>query len=164
MTLPSAPGEYWVATEPELKFLPSGLGVCEFRVKAAAKRKDDNGKWVDGKTLWANAHVYSRENMPLAENTYESIKKGDDVTLNGRIYTRTYTTKDNVQKLSVDIDVDSIGPALNFRVTPHGAGKADQQGAGQAGSSSQGQGGADAQPDTSNASQGNQGSESDYPF
>lgn len=162
MTLPLAPAEFWVATEPELKFLPSGQAVCEFRVKAANKRKDDNNKWVDGKTLWANAHVYSRENMPFAENVYESIKKGDDVVLIGRIYTRSYETQGGGKGLSVDIDVDHIGPSLTFRVTPHGEAKK------QASTANQGQAGTNTQQATANASQGQQaaesGSEGAYPF
>lgn len=161
MTLPLVSTEFWVATEPELKFIQSsGLGVCELRVKAATKRRGDDGKWVDGKTLWANAHVYSKENMPFAENTYESIKKGDDVVLSGRIYTRSYETKSGGKGLSVDIDVDHIGPSLTFRTTPHGAGK-------QGSTASQGQADTNTQPATSNASQGQQGSEagdSPYPF
>lgn len=161
MTLPIVSTEWWVATEPEIKYLPSGIAVCEFRVKAAANYFDkDEQKWKDGKTLWANAHAYSTENKQLAEHVHESIQKGDNIAMSGRIYVRTYETKDKVQKLSVDIDVDSIGPSLTFRTTPHGAAK---QGSGASNQSA----GTNTQQADSNASQGQQGGGSEdsaYPF
>lgn len=121
MTLPLVSAEFYVGTEPDLQFAQgSGLGVCKFRVKAATRVRQDDGSFKDGKTLWATAIVWSSNNKPFAENTYESIRKGDTVILSGPIYTRTYT-QNGVDKFVVEIDVRELGPLLHFRSTPHGA-------------------------------------------
>jgi single-strand DNA-binding protein len=120
MALPLVSTEFWVATEPELKFAPSGLANCKFRVKAAARVRQDDGSFKDGKTLWATAIVWSSQNKPFAENVYESIKKGDNVILTGPIYVRSYESNTET-KMVVEIDVQGVGPSLTFRTTPHGA-------------------------------------------
>lgn len=150
MALPLVSTEFFIGTDPDLQFMPnSGLGVTKFRVKAAAQVKQDDGSYKDGKTLWATAIVYSKNNMPMAENTYESFKKGDSVVIVGKIYTRTFT-QNNEQKFVVEIEVESIGPSLRFRTTPHGA---SSGGSSKGSTTSQGDGGTNTQPT------GNQGSE-----
>jgi single-strand DNA-binding protein len=150
VALPLVSTEFFVGTDPDLQFIPnSGLGVTKFRVKAAAQVRQDDGSYKDGKTLWATAIVYSRHNMPMAENAYESFKKGDSVVLSGKIYTRTFT-QNGEQKFVVEIEVESIGPSLRFRSTPHGGTSKDST---KASAASQDAGGTNTQPS------GNQGSE-----
>lgn len=164
MALPLVSTEFFVGTEPDLQFMPnSGLGVTKFRVKAAAQVRQDDGSYKDGKTLWATAIVYSKNNMPMAENAYESLKKGDSVVITGKIYTRTFT-QNNEQKFVVEIEVESIGPSLRFRTTPHGA---SSGGGSKASAASQGGGGTDAQPTGNQGSEdatGPQGDDNDPPF
>lgn len=126
MGLPLVATEFWIGTEPELRFTESGLGVCKFRIKAVARVKDDTAEsgWRDGKTLWATANVWDGkgQNNLVAQHTAESLKQGDLVVISGRIYTREYKDKQGQDRISVDVDVEEIGPSLRYRTTPHGAG------------------------------------------
>lgn len=134
MTLPLVATEFWIGTEPELRFTDSGLGVCKFRVKAVARIKDDSAEsgWRDGKTLWATANVWDGkgQNNQMAQHASESLKQHDLVVISGRIYTREYTVGEGDAKqnrISVEIDVEEIGPSLRYRTTPHGAGSGRRQ-------------------------------------
>lgn len=130
MGLPLVATEFWIGTEPTLDFTSGGRGYCKFRVKAVDRVKDDTaeGGWRDGKTLWATATVWDGQGKrTTAQNVFESFKKGDDVILSGKIYTREYETENKEKRMSVDIDVQEIGPSLHFRQTPHGAKKEQQQ-------------------------------------
>lgn len=120
MPLPIVAEEFWIGTEPELKFTDGGRGYCKFRVKAVDRIKDDREPtgYRNGDTLWATATVWDgRGENAVAQHTFESVKKGDSVVLTGKIYTR-----DHEGKTYVEIRVDKIGPSLAFRTTPHGAG------------------------------------------
>jgi len=119
MALPIVGAEFWVALDPKLDFQPgSGDAVCKLRVKAQDRTFNRETKqWENGKSLWANATVW----RTMAENVMNSIVKGDNVVISGKIYTREW--EQNGQKReSVEIDVLEIGPSLRFRNTPHGAG------------------------------------------
>lgn len=138
MALPLVATEFYVGSEPKLEFMPnSGRAKCSFRVKASDRKRGDDGKWVDDKTLWATAIVWSSDNKPFAENVADSIKKNDTIILSGKIYTRTYQSN-GVDKFVVEIDVKELGPLLHFRTTPHGASSGGGGGARTASTSSGG--------------------------
>jgi single-strand DNA-binding protein len=119
MALPIVGAEFWVATEPKLDFQPgSGDAICKLRVKAQDRTYNKESKqWENGKSLWANATIW----RTMAENTMNSIVKGDNVVITGKIYTREFETNGQKRE-SIEIDVIEIGPSLRFRNTPHGAG------------------------------------------
>lgn len=126
MPLPIVGQEFLVVgDDPKLTFTPAGLAVCNFRVKASDRVKDDStGEWKDGKVLWANVSVW----RDPAQHTADSIKSGDLVLITGKIYTREFEHQ-GVKRTSVEIDATSVGASLTFRTTPHGAG-GQQQGQG----------------------------------
>lgn len=119
MALPIVGAEFWVALDPKLDYqAESGDAICKLRVKAQDRTYNKESKqWENGKSLWANATIW----RTMAENAMNSIVKGDNVVISGKIYTREW--EQNGQKReSVEIDVLEIGPSLRFRNTPHGAG------------------------------------------
>lgn len=119
MGLPVPSAEWWVGTEPELKFETDGTAKLRMRLKAQDRTYDrDKKDWVNGKELWVNATVWRQ----MAENAADSIKKGDNVIASGKLSTREYEDAQGIKRLSVDFDVQEIGPSLRFRKTPHGAG------------------------------------------
>lgn len=97
-----------VAGEPELKFLPSGLGVCNFSV-AATPRVKNGDTWSDGETMWVRCAAWRQ----LAENVIESIHKGTRVIVQGRLKVRSFE-QDGIKRTSIEMDVDAIGPELAF--------------------------------------------------
>lgn len=124
MGLPVPAAEWWVGTEPELTFETDGTAKLRMRLKAQDRTYDrDKKEWVNGKELWVNATVWRQQ----AENVADSIKKGDNVVASGKLSSREYEDKSGVKRLSLDLDVQEIGPSLRFRSTPHGAGDATRQ-------------------------------------
>jgi single-strand DNA-binding protein len=123
MALPLVSQEFLVVGgDPKLTFTPGGLAVCNFRVKAADRKKDANDQWVDDKVLWANVTVW----RDLAQHVADSIRDKDLVVLTGKIYTREFEHQ-GIKKMSIEIDASACGPSLTFRTTPHGAGQAQGQ-------------------------------------
>lgn len=123
MALPLVSQEFLVVGgDPKLTFTPGGLAVCNFRVKAADRKKDANDQWVDDKVLWANVTAW----RDLAQHIVDSIKDKDLVVLTGKIYTREFEHQGQ-KRMSIEIDASAVGPSLTFRTTPHGAGQAQQQ-------------------------------------
>jgi single-strand DNA-binding protein len=110
--LPKVTGEFRAATDPTLRFTPSGMAVAEFRVVADKKKKDDNtGQWVDDKVCWLSVVCFKKQ----AENVAESVVKGTLVTVTGNLQTESYETKDTNEKRQKYVVVaDNVGIALTW--------------------------------------------------
>jgi single-strand DNA-binding protein len=99
-----------LGADPELKFLPSGVPVCNFSL-ASTPRVKDGDSWTDGETMWVRCAVW-RE---LAENVAESsLVKGTRVIVQGRLKVRSFETDAGEKRTSIEMDVDAIGPELRF--------------------------------------------------
>lgn len=86
----------------------SGLSRVSFRVASTQRRRDrDSGQWVDGHKFFVNV-TFWRE---FAENVAASVKKGDPVVVNGRIFSRQYI-KDENNHVAYEVEPDSIGHDL----------------------------------------------------
>jgi single-strand DNA-binding protein len=89
---------------PEMSYTPAGLAVTKFSVAASdGKSKDAQGNYVDN-TQWFNVTCFAKQ----AENANEYLSKGKKVFVRGRLKVRQYTTKDNRQGVSVDIEASEI--------------------------------------------------------
>lgn len=125
MALPVVGAEFWVATDPVLKYQPvSGDAVLNFRAKAQDRTWNAEKKeFENGKSLWVRVTVWRK----LAENVAESIVKGDNVVLSGKLYTREYE-QDGQKKETLELEATEVGASLRFRTTPHGAGNTGSAG------------------------------------
>lgn len=123
MALPIVGQEFLIVGDgPKLTFTPSGVAVCNFRVKAADRKKDEaSGEWKDDKTLFANVTVW----RDPAQHVTDSLKAGDLCLITGKIYVREFEHQ-GVKRTSVEIDALSVGASLTFRTTPHGAAQPQQ--------------------------------------
>jgi single-strand DNA-binding protein len=97
-----------LAKDPELRFLPSGVAVCNF-VVASTPRVKDGDAWVDGETMWVRCAVWRQQ----AENVAESLIRGSRVLVHGRLKVRSYT-KDDQTRTSIEMDVEHVGPELRY--------------------------------------------------
>lgn len=95
--------------EPSLKFLNSGVAVCNLTV-AVTPRVKDGDSWKDGETIWFRLACWRQ----LAESVAESIVKGTRVIASGRLSARSYETTSGEKRTDMEIQVDSIGPELRF--------------------------------------------------
>ena len=50
----------------------------------------------------------------IAENVAESLTKGARVIVQGRLQQRSYTDKEGNQRISIELQVDEIGPSLRY--------------------------------------------------
>lgn len=100
----------FAATKPDLRTLPDGTPVSSFRLASTPRRFDaESGSWVDvGPTNWYTVTCFRK----LAANAASSLKVGDAVLVQGRLRLRPWTTKDGIERLTVEIDASSLGPDL----------------------------------------------------
>lgn len=109
MALPYLMVEGNVVAEPELRFTPSGKAVANFRVAANSKRQV-NGQWEDGDSLFLTCSVWEQ----LAENVAETLKKGMSVLVYGQLKQREWEDKEGNKRVSVEMDAKSVGVSLRF--------------------------------------------------
>jgi single-strand DNA-binding protein len=95
--------------DPELRFLPSGVAVCKFRMACTPRRSQD-GKWVDGEPSWFQVTAW----RGLGENVAESLRNGDRVVVHGNLTVRQYEDKDGNKRTSTEVDAVEIGAAMTF--------------------------------------------------
>lgn len=87
--------------DPILKRFDSGTASAQFTLATNEKYKDKTSGETITKTEWHNIVMYS----PLAEIAEKYLKKGNQVYLEGKIESREYTDKDNIQKRFTEIRV-----------------------------------------------------------
>ena len=99
-----------IATDPRLIETDKGLSVLSFRLAAPQRRFDpEAGRWTSDQTNWFSVSSFRK----LAENSHNSLAKGDRVLVSGKLKIRDW---DNGERsgTSVEIDADAIGLDLNF--------------------------------------------------
>ncbi|MEU7972185.1 single-stranded DNA-binding protein [Micromonospora sp. NPDC049089] len=96
--------------DPELKFLPSGVGLAKFRLASTPRVKDkDSGEWKDGEALFLSCTAFRQ----MAENIAESLQRGARVVVQGRLKQRSYE-KDGEKRTVYELDVEEVGPSLRY--------------------------------------------------
>lgn len=110
MALPQVTGEFRAAADPELRFAPSGVAVCNIRAVASSRKKNDQNEWVDDKSCWLNLVGFKQ----VAENMAETFVKGSLMVVVGRISTDEYETREGEKRTSFNLVVDTIGPSLQW--------------------------------------------------
>lgn len=109
--LPSITGTFRVVAEPDLRYSPSGVAVATVRAVASRRKKNEQtGEWEDASSCWVRLKSFKQ----MAENTAESLQKGDLINVIGRIETEEWEDKDGNKRTSINVLCDSLGPALDF--------------------------------------------------
>jgi single-strand DNA-binding protein len=109
MSLPALSGVGRLTDDPELRFTPSGAAVCKVRL-AFNSRKKQGDEWVDGDVFYVDGTVWKQE----AEHVAESLQRGAEVFVSGRLKTRQYETREGEKRSAVELLVDAIGPTLKY--------------------------------------------------
>lgn len=101
-----------LASDPELRFTPSGAAVANFTVASTPRTFDrQSQEWRDGETLWMRCSVWREQ----AENAAESLTKGTRVIVTGRLTQRSWEDKESGQKrTAVELQVDEVAPSLRY--------------------------------------------------
>ena len=76
-----------LVADPEIKFGGSGIAILKARVVTSGRKKTDDG-WQDIDTTFWSVSAFRQ----LAENVAESLQKGDEVIVVGKVKVREYET------------------------------------------------------------------------
>ena len=95
----------------ELRFTPSGAAVAKFRIASTPRtfNKQSNA-WEDGESLFLTCNVWRQP----AEHCAESLQRGMRVIVQGRLKQRSYETKEGEKRTVFEVEVDEVGPSLQF--------------------------------------------------
>lgn len=90
--------------DPEVRYLPSGDAVCNFSIATSESWNDKKtGNKVE-RTEWHNISMFGR----LAEIAGQYLKKGSLVYIEGRIESRKYTDRDNIERTAYEIKASEM--------------------------------------------------------
>lgn len=96
--------------DPELRYTPAGAAVATFNVAVNRRTRDESGQWKDGETSFFRCNVWRQQ----AENVAESLSKGMRAIVIGRLRQRSWETPEGQKRTVVEIEVESVGPSLEW--------------------------------------------------
>lgn len=97
--------------DPELRYTPNGAAVAKLRVAVTPRYRDQvSGEWKDGDASFFTVNAW----RSLAENVAESLTRGANVIIVGRLKMRSWETQEGDKRTVVEIEADEIGPSLRW--------------------------------------------------
>lgn len=87
-----------IGRDAETRFTPNGKAITSFSVALTSGFGDNKV------TTWLNCSIFGER----GENVAGYILKGKQIGVNGEFSARPYTTKDGVEKLSLDVAVRDV--------------------------------------------------------
>jgi len=88
-----------LGNDPEVRFMPSGGAVANLSVATNESWKDKQTGETQDRTEWHRVVLFHR----LAEIAKDYLRKGSKVFIEGRLQTRKWTDKDNIERYSTEI-------------------------------------------------------------
>ena len=103
-------------SDAETRYTQQGLPVTSFTV-AHNERKFNRQtqEWDEGEALFIRVNVWRDQ----AEHTGASVRKGMRVVVVGKIGMNTYTTKEGVEKSSLEMQADEVAVSLRYGTTTY---------------------------------------------
>ncbi|MFG1500888.1 single-stranded DNA-binding protein [Halobacteriovorax sp. XZX-3] len=89
--------------DPELKYTPSGMAVCNFSLATGESWTDKNGQKQE-RTEWHRVVVWGK----LAELCGQYLAKGRQAYLEGQLQTRSWEDKDGNKRYTTEINARTI--------------------------------------------------------
>lgn len=112
MSLPTMTGIGRATADPELRFAGNGTAICTVNLAFNSRRKNPSTQeWEDGDVFFVRATAFKE----LAESMAESLTRGTEVVVTGRLKTEQWEDRSSGEKRSaVSLLVDGIGPNLRY--------------------------------------------------
>lgn len=110
--------------DPVLRYLPSGIAVCDLGLAVNDRRKNPNGEWVDEPTF-VDITLFDRQ----AETAGEYLTKGSPVLIEGRLKMDRWQDKNDGQTRTKLKVVGDRLVLVGSRPGAQGAGTGPQEGA-----------------------------------
>lgn len=107
--LPSITIDGRLVADPELRFTGAGKAVCSFRVAASDSKKDANDQWQTTEQIFIGISLWEAEGEAAAE----TLRKGDQVLVSGRIYEREYEKSDGTKGKSLEVKFPTVAKKVS---------------------------------------------------
>lgn len=97
----------WLSKDAVFDVTQNGLTRCRLSIPVNARRPDASGE--QGYTAWYNVTVFGvlAENLRALKER-NSLAKGTQIMISGRLEPRVWTNSDGVQNLSFDVTAESF--------------------------------------------------------
>jgi single-strand DNA-binding protein len=102
--------------DPEMKYRPQGDPIAEFSIANTPFKRQDDGSFVDGDTVWYRVSAWRKD----AERVVENLQKGDRVRVTGMLKPSLFEGKEGDTRMSLQITADSNGVTKVLKATPQG--------------------------------------------
>ncbi len=89
--------------DPEIRYMPSGDAMANLNIATTDTWKDKEGEKQE-KTEWHRVVMFGKQ----AEIAGEYLKKGSQVYIEGRLQTRKWTDKSNMERYTTEIVADRM--------------------------------------------------------
>ncbi|NLF24324.1 MAG: single-stranded DNA-binding protein [Deltaproteobacteria bacterium] len=89
--------------DPEMRYTPDRVAVCNFSLATGERRKDPSGNWVDH-TEWHRIVTFNK----TAEFCNSYLKKGRQVYVEGKIRTNKWQDKEGRDRYTTEIVANTI--------------------------------------------------------
>ncbi|GAA1466899.1 single-stranded DNA-binding protein [Microbacterium thalassium] len=100
-----------LTADPELRYTQNGLPVANFTIASTPRTFDRQAnEWKDGEALFLRASCW----RDFAEHVAGSLTKGMRVVAQGRLKQRSYQDREGNNRVSIELEVDEIGPSLRY--------------------------------------------------
>jgi single-strand DNA-binding protein len=84
--------------DPELRYTPQGVAVCNLNLATNEKKRDKSGEMQDV-TTWFRVTLWRNQ----AENAAKYLTKGSPVYVEGRLGLEEYTDRDGNKRYSLEV-------------------------------------------------------------
>ena len=118
----------YLGRDPELRYTPQGVAVCNINVATTERRKDSRSGEPQDVTTWFRVSLWRRH----AELANQYLSKGKQVYIEGRLRQEEYTDRDGQKRTSLVVEASDM-QFLGAKGEDAGGGFSSQpaQGAGQ---------------------------------
>jgi len=89
--------------DPEIRYMPSGDAIATLNLATTDTWKDKGGEKQE-RTEWHRVVMFGKQ----AEIAGEYLKKGSPIYIEGRLQTRKWTDKSNVERYTTEIVADRM--------------------------------------------------------
>lgn len=89
--------------DPELRYTPQGIAVCNFSIATNEKRRDKAGELQDI-TTWFKVTLWRQQ----AENASKYLTKGSPVYIEGRLKVEEWTDRDGNNRHTLEVQASEM--------------------------------------------------------
>jgi single-strand DNA-binding protein len=89
--------------DPELRYTPQGIAVCNISLATNEKKRDKSGEMQDV-TTWFRVTLWRNQ----AENAAKYLTKGSPIYIEGRLGVEEYTDRDGKNRFSLEVQATDM--------------------------------------------------------